>query len=448
MRTRLFGNGSNFEFAFCVCSFVNQLAHQVVVTKFWCNLELGILNNQGGVKLGFCRMLWTSFVFATIAPSIQAQPSLTLSDQASISLITIYPGSAAHELFGHSAIRVRDPFHRIDSLYNYGTFEFDRTFLPKFIYGKLDYMLWVSDYNLELNKYQHRLGRSVIEQHLSLSHSQRQALFDYLEYNKLEENRSYRYDFLFDNCSTRIRDLFERVLGDSIIFSDEPDPQVSFRELLDPYIEPQPFLDLGIDLALGLPTDREAISRETLFLPLYLMEAFDYARIDSAGVNKPLVARTDTVFWQESESEQTESKFTFWLTLWLLFLVSLWVTNGTSHAAATARKWFDRVLYGICGVAGFLALFLWLIALHEVTNYNWNLLWAWPTHLLILPALSRSPGWLRTYMRSYTLVLVITLIGWYFWPQEMNSGLLLVLLALVVRSAWWGWGKSFTGLRS
>ena len=386
------------------------------------------------------RWIWLVALFVP-ATAVSAQPSLTLSDQATISLITIYPGSAVHELFGHSAIRVKDPYNGFDLLYNYGTFQFDRSFLPKFIYGKLDYMLWVSDYGRELNRYEAQRHRSVVEQHLDLSHSQRQAIYDFLEYNALEENRSYRYDFLFDNCSTRIRDLFERVLGNAMRFSDEPDPQLTFRELLDSYLTTQPFLDTGIDIALGAPTDRTAAPREVMFLPIYLMEAFDHAVIDSAGTRTPLVAQTDTVSW--TPSSPAPSKIPFWSTVWLVLLLGLWVTNGTSRNVVFVRKWFDRLLFGFCGIAGILALFLWFVAIHTVTDYNWNLIWAWPTHLLVLPALSSAPNWLKTYMRAAALVVFVGLLGWYFWPQEMNNALLPLLLTVAIRSAWWGWRSDY-----
>ena len=174
-----------------------------------------------------------------------SQPSITLSDEAHISLITVYPGNQVHNLFGHSAIRVRDPYHGFDLLYNYGTFQFDRLFLPKFIYGQLDYMLWVSDIRRELQRYQND-GRSVIEQVLVLDIEQKQAVFDFLQHNALEENRVYRYNFLFDNCSTRIRDVFERIMGKSLTFQPVEEPPITFRNLLDPYIETQPFLDAAL----------------------------------------------------------------------------------------------------------------------------------------------------------------------------------------------------------
>ncbi len=389
-------------------------------------------------KICFLLLLVGSF-----AQPVMSQPSITLSDEATISLITVYPGNQIHNLFGHSALRIRDPYHGFDLLYNYGTFQFDSLFLPKFIYGKLDYLLWVSDIRRELQRYQGD-GRSVIEQGLTLNIEQKQAVFDFLQHNALEENRVYRYDFLFDNCSTRIRDVFERIMGKSLTFHPADGPESSFRNLLDPYIEAQPFLDAGIDLALAMPTDRIATSREEMFLPINLMEAFDKATLETAGKEAPLVGTKETIYWNEATDTATSgtssSPAILYALTWLIFVMALWVTNSTSTRALSARKWFDRILFGFCGIAGLMALFLWIVAIHTVTNYNWNLLWAWPTHLALLPAFSKASGWLKPYMRVTALVLFITVLGWFFWPQEMHTAFIPLLLAVAVRSVSWGWG--------
>ena len=390
------------------------------------------------VRLTFCVL-----VLCGLSVSISlGQPSIVLSEDAEISLITVYPGDQLHNLFGHSALRVTDPYHGFDLLYNYGTFQFDSMFLPKFIYGKLDYMLWVSDIRREIQRYQSD-GRSVIEQDLALTQEQEQAVFDFLQVNALKENRTYRYDFLFDNCSTRIRDVFEHILGDSLVFHPAETPEKSFRNLLDPYIESKPFLDAGIDLALAMPTDEKATSRDEMFLPINLLEAFDRATVESSQGDTPLVGEKRRIYWNSEEQEaEAQSPWALYTTTWLLFVMALWVSNGKSKRARTAAKWFDRAMLGFCGFAGLLALFLWLIAIHQVTNYNWNLLWAWPTHLVALFALSRSPAWLKPYMRVYAFVVFITILGWFIWPQEMHPAYIPMLLALAVRSVWWGWQKS------
>src|ERR1700709_420640 len=89
--------------------------------------------------------------------------SLALSPQAKVSLITVKPGEDLYSGFGHSAFWISDPASGIDRVYNYGTFDFNPDFYVKFVQGKLDYMLSVSDFNYLVEGYREE-QRSVIEQ--------------------------------------------------------------------------------------------------------------------------------------------------------------------------------------------------------------------------------------------------------------------------------------------
>ncbi|MBT8399344.1 MAG: DUF4105 domain-containing protein, partial [Rhodothermia bacterium] len=130
-----------------------------------------------------------------------------LSESSRISLVTVMPGDAVHSLFGHSAIRVSDPDRGLDLSYSYGTFNFDDDFfVAKFALGRMDYYLSVAYWRNALKLYRDIEERPAVEQVLDLTHEERERLFDFLQTNAREENRYYRYDFLFDNCSTRIRD--------------------------------------------------------------------------------------------------------------------------------------------------------------------------------------------------------------------------------------------------
>ena len=367
-----------------------------------------------------------------------------LSDEAQVSLITILPGDLAYSLFGHSTLRVYDPVRGFDLAYNYGTFSFGEPglsgllqFGAQFSYGKLDYYLSVIDYPALVNAYWNGEGRPVIEQVLNLGPTQREALFQFLENNALPENRYYRYDFFFDNCSTRIRDVLEIVLGDSVAFAPEPDPAVSMRRLLDPYLVERPFLNFGMDLGLGLPADRLATPRDAVFLPLYLMETFDHATVATEGRWGPLVARTDTVVW--SEERATLDSAWPWpsLLFWGLLALGVWVILRDVRAARTERRLFDGLLFGVVGVAGLIIVFFWFISLHTVTHWNVNLLWAWPTHLAaaVVLGLRSQAAWLRSYLIATALVTLGVVLAWFFLPQELPAPALPLLLLLAGRSA-------------
>ena len=376
-------------------------------------------------------------VLLTAVPSAQGQ--VVLSDEAQLSLITIMPGDAVYSMFGHSAVRVYDPVQDLDVAFNYGTFDFGNplVFVGQFAYGKLDYFLNVESYPAAVAYYGEVENRSIIEQVLNLSPGQQQAIFDFLQTNALPENRYYRYDFFFDNCATRIRDVFEDVLGDAVQLAPA-DPGLTFRQLIDLYAAEQPFLDAGMDTGLGLPADRIAMPRETMFLPDYLQQAFDGATITIDGGMQPLVTRTDTMRW----SVETASVEPAWpwpaLLGWLLFGLGLVLTVVDVRGKNPSRRLFDSLLFGTVGLAGLLIVFLWFISLHTVTQHNLNLLWAWPTHVLFAVALRRrwEPSWLWMYLAATALAALVVVLGWPFWPQALPAVVLPLALLVLVRSGW------------
>ena len=380
---------------------------------------------------------------AGLLPSrAQAQPIPApdrLSDEAEVSLLTMLPGDEVYAEWGHSGIRVRDPLRGYDEVFNYGTFEFqDPLFLPKFVYGHLDYLLDTAPYPAVLRAYRH-YRRPIIEQRLNLDAEQRQALFDFLRWNARPENRTYRYDFLFDNCSTRIRDVFEDTLGEDVRFAPRPDPGESFRELLEePYLRDRPFLDLGFDLLLGTPTDQPATPREATFLPLYLMASFDHATIRIGGETLPLVARRDTVLWVEGRDVVEPALPLPALFGWLLFGLGLAATALDYGRQRPRPRLADALLFGTTGLIGLLAAFMWFVSEHYVTNSNYNLLWAWPTHLALAVALARRRrgAWVRGYLAATAAVALVALAGWAFWPQPLHPAVLPLVLLLALRSAW------------
>ena len=367
---------------------------------------------------------------------------IELSDEAVISLITVGSGNQIHAFWGHTALRIQDPVHAIDVMYNYGVFEFDTYFVPKFVYGKLDYILCATHMRQEFSRYKNREKRTLVEQVLQLTREERQAVFDFVENNTLLENRTYRYDFLFDNCSTRILDIIEDILGNRLTYHTK-DPDSTYRQILQPYVQHFPFLSLGIDLGLALPVDRKPTAHEVMGLPLYMMEAYDEAMVEVEGRQLPLVSSKDTLVVVEvSPTEQGTSSFLLYALVWGLFIAGVLVTNSKASFAGRLRIWFDRLVFGIAGIAGLLAAFLWFISLHHVTNVNFNMLWAWPTHFIIIWMLSRTKNRVQGYMRVCAISLVVVILGWYFWPQALNVALLPIVLTLLVRSAWWGWNPA------
>jgi len=377
--------------------------------------------------------------------TVAAQTVPTLSDSARVSLISILPGEDLYSLFGHSALRVRDPALGLDVAYNFGTFDFGDSplamaeFVGLFTYGELNYRLDAQDGGRMIAWYWQERRRPSIEQTLDLTRDEAQELFRRLQVNALPENMYYRYDFFFDNCATRLLDVLEGVAGPALRFEAEP-PGRSFRRLLDPYLTGNPWVDFGMDLGLGTPADRAATAREATFLPEHLMEYVATGTLDRGdGARRPLVRRTTTLTGPPDASWTPATALPWPKILgWGLLAVGSVLTLLDARAGRKVRRALDVTLYAVLGVAGLAIVFLWFISLHHVTKTNLNLFWALPTHLAVAVALARGAAGRRAglYLAATAAIAALLLGGMPFWPQELPGPVVPLLLLIIVRSAW------------
>lgn len=337
-----------------------------------------------------------------------------LSDDAQISVITVQPGEPVYTLFGHTAIRVQDPELGIDHSYNYGTFDYsDPLFVPRFIQGNLNYYLSVASSQAALRHYAGVEHRMVIEQVLNLDRDARQSLFNFLRTNAMPENREYRYDFLYDNCSTRVLDALDSTLTIQLTSAD---PDQSFRDMLLPYLEPRRAVKAGIDISLGSEVDTQVTYRQQAFLPDALMEILDSATVVIDGETIPLVARTDTLAVPPSRGRSIP-----WLLYagWLLVILRLTYLTVKKTWKSSSMV-FDITVFGIVGLAGCILTYMWFFTAHTVTAWNANLLWAAPTHLVfvLVWVWTRSSSRIRRWYPGFALAagvvyLLVVLIGPY-----------------------------------
>ncbi len=366
---------------------------------------------------------------------ISAGTYAQLSEQATISVLTCGPyQDELYSAFGHSAFRVFDPVKNINVVCNYGMFDlYQRNFYLNFAMGNNRYKMGVEEYQSFENRYIYE-NRFIHEQVLNLTPEQKQKLFDYLQWNALPENESYLYDYFYNNCSTKIRDVLLTALGEDVAFDESHiTTDYTIRELTDFYIkEQQPWGDLGIDLCLGLPMDKKAAPLEYMFLPDYVESAFDHASIKQNGSTVPLVKEKTVTYEARPEEINRRLPHPLFLTGFIAVLVVAITIRDFRRRKATNR--FDFFLFGITGLIGVLLAFLWFATNHDAAAYNFNLLWAFPLHCLAAPALPKSPRWLTTYFLFTTILTVGTLVSWTLLPQQMHYALLPLVAALAIRS--------------
>lgn len=371
------------------------------------------------------QFLLPALIFFAVSSSAQ-----TLSDSAQISLMTVVPGEFVYSTFGHSAIRVKDPVTRFDRCYNYGTFDFEQpNFILKFCQGKLLYNLDVESYrSFEYGNLHDR--RPMQEQVFNMNQAQKQRLFDLLVENYKEENRYYKYDFFYDNCATRIRDIVQETFTYQLRFdTSDLKPGTTMRQLLQPYIEDKPWLDFGIDLVLGLPADRRASTADFMFLPDYVHSLFAKAQ---TGEGTPLVKSERNI--PETPNPKEPFKPTpLDRPLWIMGFVAL--IGLLSMANPRTEHIFDTVFWFVLGLAGLIIALLWFATDHSATKTNLNILWAWPTHLLFFWRTRRS-GPTENYFTVAALTAALLLIFWKWMPQEMPTPALPLVALIVVKGLW------------
>lgn len=350
-----------------------------------------------------------------------------LSNEAEISILTCSPGKELYSLFGHTAIRVQDPKANLDEVFNYGTFDFDTPyFYLKFAQGLLTYQLSATSFHNFMLSYQME-ERSVYSQRLRLDSLQKQQLFDLLLENYRPENRSYLYNFLFDNCTTRARDIIDKSLQNSHFEWNTPDLDKNFWNLLDEYLAVSPWVQWGIHTILGQPGNRTTTPYQYMFLPDYLMYGLNTATID----HKHLAEKAQLLY-EAPEQDNTTPWYFAPLFIFgigaLLLIILLWKSRGKAMLNTIVLPTFL-----FTGLVGCLLVFLGGFTAHPITAPNWNILWANPLNLIALPFLlgKHLPRFIAIYLKIYMVLLVAALPAWVICqPAVPMPSVFLIILML------------------
>ncbi len=360
--------------------------------------------------------------------------SLVLSDSAKVSMLTCSPGDELYSIFGHSAIRVSDPVSKVDIVFNYGTFDFsDPNFYSNFVMGRLNYILSVSYFQNFYLGYAEE-NRWIYEQELNITGAEKQFLLDSLLTNYKPENRFYLYDFFYDNCATRIRNVFVEGIPRPIEFNySSLEPNKSFRELLMPLLKQQPWARFGINLALGLPSDRIAEPWDYMFLPNHMLTAFQYAHFKGDSSTDKFAK--EPVVLLQGKPVSDDWSLNEPLIVFLVILFFALVISYRNYKSKRVSYWFDRILFGSVGLLGVVLVFLWFFTDHKVFVVNLNVLWANPFYLFFIVFLSirKFTNLVKWYSIINMGLLVALLMAWPLIPQALPWEVYPLVIALTVR---------------
>jgi len=361
--------------------------------------------------------IWSMLGLSSFSRPVEAVPP----DDDTIFLITEGPSSEVYTTWGHIALRVHKGKNE-DLVYGFGDFDFNTSwFYLKFVQGSLNYTGSVLPYGLFI-QLEAEDPHYIVEQALNLTSLEKQAVYRELDRLNLLENRFYKYDFLYTNCSTKIRDVLLAATGSKYMFSKLVPPRSNtFRQELRPYTFGMPWLDFGINLVFGLPTDKRISPYESAFLPANLRSLCGHA---VAADGSRLVLREVLISKAPTKSFVNgglSPELVFWLLLICCILLSM--IRGTG-------KLIDPIVFLSTGLIGFVLFYLCFISEHAATRQNFNLVWALPTNVLY-PFVKANAR--RLYAGFHSLVCAFFLAFLPFIPQSIEQAVIPLTLLLFFR---------------
>jgi hypothetical protein len=348
-------------------------------------------------------------------------------------LITCAPGTETYSVYGHSALRVVMPGTQSDIVYNWGVFDFNTpNFIWKFAKGRLNYMLGVYPYNRFLQDYMLE-NRAVISQMINLEPVEKLRLMLLLQENMKPENRNYRYDFFYDDCSTRIRDLIEKILGDKLIYPpDETDNIPTFREKINHHLTMYPWLKMGTNLLMGMQGERKTTFRERMFLPEDLQRNLTQVVINRNRKMLPLLQSAVTILDFPPPDIKpgffASPIFIFTILFILLVVISAWLRNSA------VMNYIDIAIFLAFSVISLLMIFFNFFTDHLQMRLNLNIVWFNPFIIFCLYQLitgKKNFLWFRiVFFLALVFIPLIIII-----PNALLSSFIPVIFILLLRSS-------------
>jgi len=391
-------------------------------------LEISLQKMQKKFLIFKTTFLLLFFPFWAFSNSLNISGNI---ESTEISVLTCDPGNEIYSLFGHSALRIKNPINGQDLVVNWGLFEFSESqfqFGYDFAKGRLKYYMGIQLMSNFITEYR-RSKRGIREQVLNLSNQEKYQIIQLLEENYKPENRKYKYEFFYDNCSSRLRDVIKKVFGENINFYQSPKSnKFTFRETIHLYLESFPWLKLGIDLVLGKKIDKLVSNENLMFLPLNVEEIFDKSLVENNGSIKNLVKSKNTLI-ESFENKNKLNNIEFYS--WILLAITLSLIVFKLDKAL--RVWSSLNLF-IIGLLGIVLVFMWIGTDHNATKMNFNLLWASPFHFILIFYLIKESwnNFTYWYLILSLILIFTTILFWFTLTQEFNSFVKPIILELVI----------------
>lgn len=384
----------------------------------------------------------TMMLTMTVAAHAQSNASAELGNRDSlrISIITCAPGDDMYTLFGHTAIRVVDyqmarSVHRDETvtgdwIFNYGAFDFrSDKFIYRFVKGETDYVLAAEPSSMFFKDLV-KDNRLTTEQVLNLTAFEKKRVFDFLKYNIRPENRIYRYNWLYYNCTNRAKEVIENAVEGKVEYREDSICQ-SARDILHNYTNVNSWYSFAIDLVLGTEIDRQLTHDQQMFIPQIYQHELDKAVIVAEdGSVRPLVAQVlYPVAGREYGEEDASNipKIVLTLTLILMLALGIWEWRRRRIVKAV-----DVTLCALTGIAGCLVAFLFFFSVHPGTSTNWWVIMFNPVPLVYIPYIIKGKG-LKVIAKISLLMILSQIIVMMVVQQGIDDAMLVLVSILLIR---------------
>ena len=357
-------------------------------------------------------------------------------DAVDISLLTCGPGTEVWSLYGHTAIRYQNHDKKTDVAVNYGAFSFEQDyFVPRFVFGLTDYCMDVMPMRVFMREYEHE-GRWVVQQDLNLTREEKAAITLALEQNSLPENRDYRYNFFYDNCTTRAKDMIIYHLNISDYKSDNQWNNESYRTMIHQWNEHHRWSRFGNDLLLGIKSDFKTDKEASFFLPDSLRKHFNsIVLINNDGTTRKLVSKESYLIDNHKTGETlTIEQFLLTPVTMFGFLFVIVLLISLLQLYTKGNYWLlDLFLLLSSGVAGLILLAM-VFSQHPTVSINLQILVLNPLSLVFLYSTMKAERkrLVHVYWKVLFCCIILFFIG-SFW-QTYAEGISFVALILLVRS--------------
>lgn len=368
--------------------------------------------------------LLSVLLIVLFSPLTRAQ----VADSADVYLLTCAPGNATYSIYGHTALRINVRGSNFDRVYNWGIFDFSTPhFAFRFAKGRLDYMLGTYGYDHFVNEYFSE-GRSVWSQKINLTIAEKEKLFGLISENLKPENVKYRYDFFFDNCATRIRDILAASVTDSLVFPVKEHMQ-TFRQLIHHKQKVLPWIDFGADMLLGLQADRKATPADEMFLPDHLKDNLSASVVIHDNNREPILEEAVTIV----DLPPASSGAPIWMPQLVFYFILLYIILVTFVIGMPLLgRITDIVLYIIYSILALLLIFTNFFSEHDALHYNLLILGINP----LIPVLL---GFILANRKAIKLSRIAFVISMLWVPvsliagQGINPALIPLVLIITVR---------------